>query len=68
MTETLEEEVLTQDDMLTRATQAMDVDALDRLYADDLTMTGVLGELCGFAHLSVHARRSVGNTPALADD
>jgi ketosteroid isomerase-like protein len=44
MTNPLEVEILEQEARLTEATRALDVDALDGIYADDLLMTGVLGE------------------------
>ena len=67
MTETLEHEVLTQEDLLTQATRAIDVDALDRIYADDLTMTGVLGEpTCDKTTVMDEAKRGVAQRDAAA--
>lgn len=47
MREGLEQEIVAQERLLTEATQTLDVDALDRLYADDIMMTSVLGETGG---------------------
>ena len=44
MPNTAEREVLAQEDRLASAKRTLDLDALDRLYADDLLMTGILGE------------------------
>lgn len=44
MPNTAEREVLTQEDRLASAKRTLDLDALDRIYADDLLMTGILGE------------------------
>jgi ketosteroid isomerase-like protein len=60
MTGNLDQEILTQEDRLTLATQTLDIDTLDRIYADDITMTGVLGEpLCGKSTLMDEARRGI---------
>ena len=67
MTEALEHEILIQEDMLTRATRTLDVDALDRIYAADLTMTGVLGEpTCVKATVIDEATRAVAQRDAAA--
>jgi ketosteroid isomerase-like protein len=42
----LEQEILAQEDELTRATRTLDIDVLNRLYADDILMTGVLDGTC----------------------
>jgi ketosteroid isomerase-like protein len=39
-------EVLAQEQQLTDATRALDIDALDRIYADDIIFTGVTGAIC----------------------
>ena len=67
MTETLEQEVLTQEEILTRATRTIDVEVLDRIYADDLTMTGVLGEpTCDKTTVMDEAKRGVAQRDAAA--
>jgi len=53
----IEQEVLAQEEALTLATRKLDMDALNRIYADDILMTGVLGETCGKAFLMDEARR-----------
>src|SRR4029450_14074740 len=47
MTGTAVQEIVALEDSLTQASRALDVDALDRIYADDIIMTSVLGEPCG---------------------
>jgi len=60
MTGNLDQEILTQEHRLTLATQTLDIDTLDRIYADDITMTGVLGEpTCGKSTLMEEARRGI---------
>jgi ketosteroid isomerase-like protein len=44
MMEQIAAEVIAQEEQLTRATQTLDLEKLDRLYADDIMMTSVLGE------------------------
>src|SRR5262245_23710827 len=44
MTMTTEQEILRSEEQLRDAKRALDMDALDRIYADDLLLTGVLGE------------------------
>ena len=38
------EEILQQEEQLANARRRLDLDAIDRIYADDLLLTGVLGE------------------------
>jgi len=60
MTQSLKQEILAQEDRLTLATRTLDIDALDRLYADDITLTGVLGEpTCDKSTLMEEAKRGV---------
>jgi ketosteroid isomerase-like protein len=59
MSTDIEREVLTQEETLTLATRKLDIDALDRIYADDILMTSVLGETCGKAFLMDEAKRGV---------
>src|ERR1043165_5581025 len=38
------EEILRHEELLAEAKRTLDLDAIERLYADDLLLTGVLGE------------------------
>ena len=53
----LEQEILTQEENLTQATRELNIEALERIYADDIMFTGVTGEICGKAALMDEARR-----------
>jgi ketosteroid isomerase-like protein len=44
MAPTIEQEILQQEEHLAEAKRALDLGAIDRIYADDLLMTGVMGE------------------------
>jgi uncharacterized protein (TIGR02246 family) len=44
MAPTTEQEILQQEEQLAEAKRALDLGAIDRIYADDLLMTGVMGE------------------------
>lgn len=70
MSGTVHQEILNQEEQLARAKQTLDVDALDRIYADDLMLTGVLGEpTCTKPAVIDEARRGIaqrGNTSAPA--
>ncbi len=57
MTAQDQQEILAQEDRLTRATQAIDVNALDRIYADTLIFTGVTGVVCNKRAVMDEARR-----------
>lgn len=54
-----EQEIRAQEDELTRATRTMDIEALNRLYADDVLMTGVLDARCTKAEIMDELRRGV---------
>jgi len=56
---TVEQEILTQEENLTQAKRALDIAALDRLYADDILVTGVTGEVCGKAALMSEASQGI---------
>jgi ketosteroid isomerase-like protein len=62
----LERVIVAQEETLTRASQGIDVEALDRLYADDIMMTSVLGMGCNKATLLDEARRGVTQRQAAA--
>jgi len=50
-------EILAEEARLTEATRNLDVDALDRIYADDIIFTGVTGAICDKAAVMDEARR-----------
>ena len=58
MAGTLEQEILAQEERLTRATRELDLDALDGIYADDILFTGLTGATCGKSNLMDEARGS----------
>jgi ketosteroid isomerase-like protein len=62
----IEQEVLTQEEFLTLSTRKLDIQALDRIYADDILMTGVLGETCGKASLMDEAKRGIAHRESAA--
>ena len=58
MSETMAREILELEESLTRATRAVDVAALDAMYADDIMMTNVMGDTpCNKSVLMDEARR-----------
>jgi len=59
-----QQEILTEEDRLTEATRAVDVDALDRIYADTLIFTGVTGVVCDKRAVLDEARRGVAERQA----
>lgn len=59
MSENMEQEILTQEENLTQATRKLDIEALDRIYADDILMTSVLGEPCNKSTVIGEAKRGV---------
>ena len=60
MSTTMTQEILRQEDQLADAKRTLDLDALDRIYADDLLMTGVLGEpTCTKAAILDEAKRGI---------
>ena len=59
MSET-EQEILRQEEELVQAKRTLDLDALDRIYADDLLLTGVLGEpTCSKSAVIEEAKRGI---------
>ena len=56
---TIEQEILTQEESLTQAKRQLDINAFDRIYADDVMFTGVTGEVCGKAGLLTEAARGI---------
>ena len=59
MQSVLEREIRLKEDELTRATRALDIEALDRLYADDVLMTGVLDATCTKSAIMAELQRGV---------
>lgn len=62
-----EQEILAQEDRLTQATRQLDLEELDRIYADDILFTGVMGVTCTKAGLMDEARRGLAERRAAAD-
>jgi ketosteroid isomerase-like protein len=44
MAPTMEQEILRQEEQLAEAKRSLDLGAIDRMYADDLLLTGIMGE------------------------
>ena len=67
MNSTLERDIVAEEGKLTQASTTIDVEALDRLYADDLMMTSVLGHT-GRSKASIldEARRGISQRQAAA--
>src|SRR5215831_15104226 len=72
MKQLIDREIVAEEDRLTQATRGLDVDALDRLYSDEIMFTGVTGVICTKSSLMDEARRGVterkaaaGNGPAV---
>jgi ketosteroid isomerase-like protein len=60
MSTPLMQEILREEERLTDAKQTLDLDALNRIYADDLLMTGVLGEpTCTKAAIIEETKRGI---------
>ena len=62
----VEQEVLTQEENLTYATRNLEIAALERIYADDILMTSVLGETCTKSIAMDEAKRGVAQRSAAA--
>ena len=60
----LQEEILTQEENLTQATRNLDIDALDKIYADDIMVTGVTGEVTNKAFMIAEAKRGIAEREA----
>jgi ketosteroid isomerase-like protein len=63
----LTREITMQEDQLTAATRQLDLDTLDRIYADDILFTGVTGATCGKSSLMDEARRGKAERQAAAE-
>ena len=54
------DEILQQEELLARAKRALDLNAIDSIYADDLLLTGVLGEpTCSKSAVMEEIRRGI---------
>ena len=59
------DEVLEQEAQLANAKRTLDLDAIDRIYADDLLLTGVLGEpTCSKSAVMDEMRRAIAQRDA----
>ena len=59
------EEILQQEEQLADAKRTLDLDAIDRIYADDLLLTGVLGEpTCSKGAVMDEMRRGIAERDA----
>ena len=57
---TTEQEIVALEEYLAQATRTLDIDALNHMYADDIMMTGVLGEpTCTKSAILDEAKRGV---------
>ena len=57
---TMIDEILEQEEQLANAKRTLDLDAIDRIYADDLMLTGVLGEpTCSKSAVLEEMRRGI---------
>lgn len=66
MTKTTEQ-ILRHEEQLIDAKRALDIDALDRLYADDLLMSGVMGEpTCSKAAIIDEVKRGIAQRESAA--
>jgi ketosteroid isomerase-like protein len=60
MTMTREQEILQNEEQFLNAKRALDIDALDRIYGDDVVVTGVLGEpICSKTAIIDEAKRGL---------
>ena len=64
----MDREILDEEERLTKATQTVDVDALDLIYADDIIFTGVTGAICDKAAVLGEARRGTAERKRAAAD
>ena len=67
MNTTMTQEILRQEEQLADAKRTLDLDALNRIYADELLMTGVLGEpTCTKAAIIDEAKRGIAQRESAA--
>ena len=67
MTGIVDTDIAAAEERLTEATRRVDVDALDRIYADDIMFTGVTGVICDKNAVMDEARRGVAERQAAAE-
>jgi len=67
MTGRIDTDIAAAEERLTDATRQVDVDALDRIYADDIMFTGVTGVICDKKAVMDEARRGVAERKAAAE-
>jgi len=67
MTGRIDTDIAAAEERLTEATRQVDVDALDRIYADDIMFTGVTGVICDKKAVMDEARRGVAERKAAAE-
>jgi ketosteroid isomerase-like protein len=63
---TVLQEILAQEEELTRATRMLDLGTLDRLYADDVVVTGVLDGTCAKPAVMDELKRGVAQRDSAA--
>jgi ketosteroid isomerase-like protein len=61
---TIESEILMQEENLTQAMRQMDINAFDRIFADDVMFTGVTGEVSGKVGLMTEVARGISERDA----
>ena len=67
MSQTIEQQILAHEDELIQAKRGLDLDALQRLYADDLLLTGVLGDpTCSKSAIVEEAKRGLAERESAA--
>ena len=66
MTGILDTEIAAAEERLTEATRRIDIEALNRLYADDIIFTGVTGVICDKGGLMDEARRGAAERASAA--
>ena len=60
MASTIEQEIVQQEDRLADAKRALDLSAIERIYAEDLLLTGVMGEpTCSKAAVIDEVKRGI---------
>jgi ketosteroid isomerase-like protein len=60
MASTMEQEIVQQEDRLAAAKRELDLGAIERIYADDLLLTGVMGEpTCSKAAVVGEVKRGI---------
>ena len=59
MSDNIEQEILTQEENLTQATRKLDTEALENIYADEIMVTGVTGEVCKKSTMIEEARQGI---------